>query len=264
MRSPRARPGRVSDEEVLADLAWAAALLTRLPVAGRDGREPVVALAASVWAYPVVGAGVGALGGGLYAALAAIGLSPLLGAVLALAATVAATGALHEDGLADTADGFGGGATPRAQARDHAGPRHRDLRRRRSLVALALRAGAILALHEPGRVLVALVVAGALSRAGMTALMGMLPPARRDGLAAAIARPGPALVGAALAVALVPVLLLLPAAPALTCVGLSALACGAVGWLARRQIGGVTGDVLGAAQQAAECAALVALSVALA
>ena len=95
----------------LADLAWAAALLTRLPVAARDSRDPAVALAASVWAYPVVGAGVGALGGGLYAALAAIGLSPLLGAVLALAATVAATGALHEDGLADTADGFGGGTT---------------------------------------------------------------------------------------------------------------------------------------------------------
>lgn len=249
---------------LLADLAWAAALLTRLPVAARDGREPADALAASVWAYPVVGAGVGALGGLTYAGLSAVGLSPMLCALLALAATVAATGALHEDGLADTADGFGGGATRErklAIMRDHAVGTYGAVALG---LALALRAGAILALEEPGRVAVALMVAGALSRAGMVALMGTLPAARRDGLAAGIPRPSAGGVAAALSIALLLAFLLLPFMPVLTSIGLAALASAAVGWMARRQIGGVTGDVLGAAQQAAECAVLVALSAALA
>lgn len=250
-------------KRLLADLAWAIALLTRLPVAYRDGRQPAAALAASVWAYPVVGAGVGALGGSTYSGLLVLGLSPVLCTVLALAAMVAVTGALHEDGLADTADGLGGGATRERKLeimRDHAIGIYGAVTLG---TALALRAGAMLALGDPVRIAIALVVAGALSRSGMVALMRTLPPARREGLAAGIPRPAMRLVAAALALALMAAFLLLPVVPALTSIGLAALACATVGWMARRQLGGITGDVLGAAQQAAECVALVALSAAL-
>ena len=62
---------------------------------------------ASSWTFPVVGAGVGALGALVYWLADRLGLDPILSAILAVAATLLLTGCLHEDGLADTADGFG-------------------------------------------------------------------------------------------------------------------------------------------------------------
>ena len=247
----------------LADLTWALALLTRLPVVCRDGRDASDALAASIWAYPVVGAGVGALGGLAYGILFAIGLSPALCAILALAAIIATTGAFHEDGLADTADGFGGGATRERKLeimRDHCVGTYGVVA---LATALALRAAAILTLRDPLLVLAALTTAGAVSRAGMVGLMGALSPARQDGLAARMARPNSRLILAALLFAFLLALLLLPVVPALTALALAALACLAMGRLAHRHIGGHTGDVLGASQQVAECACLVALSASL-
>src|SRR5579864_5025125 len=95
------------------DLLIAAAFLTRMPIptpAVLPGR-----LAQASWAFPLVGVGVGLLGGLAYAFAAWLGLPTLAAALIAVAGTAALTGALHEDGLADTADGFGGGATPEAK-----------------------------------------------------------------------------------------------------------------------------------------------------
>ena len=61
--------------------------------------------------FPLVGAILGAVAAGALFAAAALGLPPPLSAPLAITALIALTGALHEDGLADCADGFGGGAT---------------------------------------------------------------------------------------------------------------------------------------------------------
>ena len=89
-----------------AELAAAFGLLSRLPTArlapGGTYADPSV----SVWAYPLVGIVVGAIGGIVYALAAAIGVPPTIAGVLAFAALALATGAMHEDGLADTADGL--------------------------------------------------------------------------------------------------------------------------------------------------------------
>src|SRR5271168_821970 len=82
-------------------------LLTRLPV-GRSGGSD---LARTVWAFPVVGLVVGLLGGLVYWALARLGVPAFLAASWAFVAILLVTGAFHEDGLADTVDGFGGGRT---------------------------------------------------------------------------------------------------------------------------------------------------------
>ncbi|MBV9758851.1 MAG: adenosylcobinamide-GDP ribazoletransferase, partial [Alphaproteobacteria bacterium] len=95
--------------EVLRDLVRAFALLTRLPTPSHRGEG---AVAGCVWAFPIVGATVGAIGAAAYWLACGVGMKPALAAVLALAAQVVATGGFHEDGLADTADGFGGGTTP--------------------------------------------------------------------------------------------------------------------------------------------------------
>jgi adenosylcobinamide-GDP ribazoletransferase len=97
----------------LTEAQLALMMLTRLP-AGRLTVAP--ALGASVWAFPLVGGLVGAISAAVLLAAMWLGVAPALAAGLSLAAGVLVTGGLHEDGLADCADGFGG-ARARARAR---------------------------------------------------------------------------------------------------------------------------------------------------
>src|SRR5689334_15109226 len=89
------------------EFAVATAVLTRLPV-GATTSEPG-AIAAAGWAFPLVGAGVGAVSAVAYFVAGLCGLSDPIAALIALGMGLLITGAFHEDGLADTADGFGGG-----------------------------------------------------------------------------------------------------------------------------------------------------------
>ncbi|WP_245326731.1 adenosylcobinamide-GDP ribazoletransferase, partial [Bradyrhizobium sacchari] len=90
---------------LVADLRMAASFVTILPIASskpaRDG-----AVARATWALPIAGLLVGLAGALVYKIASRFGLTPNLAALLALAATALITGALHEDGLADTADGL--------------------------------------------------------------------------------------------------------------------------------------------------------------
>src|SRR4051794_11796155 len=106
----------------LADLATAFAFLTRLPVGRWAMRGSDEALRSSTWAYPVVGAVVGGLGGLAYWLLDALTLPASVCAIATIAAMAMLTGAFHEDGLADTADGFGAATTRQKKLeimRDH-------------------------------------------------------------------------------------------------------------------------------------------------
>ena len=241
---------------LLADITACMAFLTRAPVT-TDGLDGDRGLARSAWAFPVVGALVGGLGAVVYAISAGLALTPLIAATLAVASMVAVTGALHEDGLADTADGFGGGRDREAKLgimRDS----HLGVYAALALILmLVLRIAALAALGDPAMVGAVLVTAAAASRAMMAVVMAGLPPARADGLGAGAGAPrGGAVAGGMLVSAVIAVVLL----PTASAVGvLIAVSAGgaAMAWLARRQIGGQTGDVLGAVQQIAEAAALV-------
>ncbi len=159
-------------------------LLTRLPVGRLARTAPPPGQA--VWAYPVVGAMVGLAGAGVFWAAAAAGLPPTLSALFAVATTMLLTGGLHEDGLADTADGFGGG---RDRARKLAIMRDSRIGSYGALalmLSLAVRVAALAAMRHPA---VAMIVSGALGRGAMVGLLLMLRPARRDGLAASLGKP---------------------------------------------------------------------------
>ena len=91
------------------ELVSAFGLLTRLPVADLTPPGDYADPARAVWAYPLAGLAVGLIGGLVYWLAAALAIPPMIAGVLALGAMVLATGGLHEDGLADTADGLGGG-----------------------------------------------------------------------------------------------------------------------------------------------------------
>ena len=239
----------------LQDLPAAFSLLTRLPLrVGGSGEFP----ASSSWAWPVVGAAVGALGGAVAHVLAAAGTGTAIAALGAIACMIAATGALHEDGLADSADGlFGGGS---------AGERLGIMRDSRigafGAITICLfligRHAGVDELLQGGRAMGALIAAGAVSRAVMLIVFRLTPPARSDGLAASVGMPSnlAAGLGCCLAAAIALAAVGWDAAP----VAAFALAAGiAFAWYARRRIGGVTGDVLGAIQQVAELVCLAGL-----
>ena len=240
------------------DARVAAAFLTRLPLA-LDGPPRPGRLARASWAFPIVGFVVGMGGGLVYGAAHWLGLPPLMAAVFAVAAQVALTGALHEDAAGDMADGLGGGATRERKLELMRDSRVGTFGALALIAVFAARVAAISALAETATVVAALVSAGAASRASMVAVMGMVAPVRSDGLAAHAGRPRKGTVAAALTIAVV--LSLLALGPLGATAGLAGAFVGAGGlaWIAWRQIGGHTGDVLGACQQAAEVLCLSAI-----
>ncbi|MCW2235872.1 adenosylcobinamide-GDP ribazoletransferase [Azospirillum canadense] len=241
-----------------ADLALAVVFLTRIPLR-LSGPLAEDAHARAMGWFPLVGAGVGLAGGAVYALTAALHLPPLPAALLVLGTLVWLTGGLHEDGAADVADGFGGGRDKARKLEIMRDSRVGSYGVLAIVFSIALRASALTALAEPRAVLLALAASGALSRGGMAVIARTMDPARADGLAARQGRPVVATVALSLALAgAVTLAALGPAAPVAVLV--AALAGAAVAWQARRQIGGHTGDVFGAAQQATEAAVLLALA----
>lgn len=250
----------------LEEIAAAAIFLTRLPIRWPGAMAADIHARSMAW-YPLVGALLGLAAGAVFGIALALGLTPFLASVLALGALVAATGALHEDGLADIADGFGGGRDKAAKLAIMRDSRVGTYGVLALVLGLALRAGSLSAIAQPAPTLAAqaaaaaaaLVGAQALSRAVVPALNLYLDPARADGLGATMPRPdGPRLVLAlALAAALAGLALGRDALPAMAAAILAGLA---LARLARRQIGGYTGDVLGAGQQVADIAVLLTLA----
>jgi len=233
--------------------AVAAMFLTRLPVRG-----PQAELADAVVAFPLVGVLAGAVGGGACWLATLAGLPPLASALVALAATAILTGALHEDGLADTADGLAG-RTAEDAIRIMRDSRTGGYGVLAMIFSVGLRAAALAAIADPLAVVLAMVAVGAVSRATMPAVMLVLPRASTTGLGAAAGKPAAADVLFGIALAALLALALLGPVGALAALAAAAVATLAVATLARRRLGGYTGDVLGAVQQAAEIAALLSL-----
>jgi adenosylcobinamide-GDP ribazoletransferase len=237
------------------DFLVCGSFLTRLPLSRLAAVEDGL-LARSMRAFPLVGIIVGLIGWAVFAFAAGLGLPQAASALLALAATVLVTGGLHEDGLADTADGFGGGGDRERKLAIMRDSRSGTYGVMALIFSLGLRDAALAALTVPSAGL-ALVAAHAVSRAALPLVMRRLGPARPDGLGASAGRPDDAAQAWCLGIALVVALLCLGLSRGIVALAVAALAVAAVAWLAQRQIGGHTGDVLGAAQQAGEIAVLL-------
>jgi adenosylcobinamide-GDP ribazoletransferase len=246
-----------------ADLLAAFMLLTRLPVAWLGNSGMPADLARCVWAFPVVGLVVNGLGGLLYWLAHRFGMPPLVAGAWVLAATLIATGALHEDGLADTADGFGGGTTPVRKLEIMRDSRIGSYGALALLLSVVVRVAAIGELTRPRPVVTALIVAGMLGRTGMLVPLLLLRPARGDGMGAAVGKVPASSAVAGFGLAVAACWVLLPVRSAIAAVLLGFGAAWAVARLAQAQIGGYTGDVLGASEVIAECVVLSAAAGAL-
>ena len=240
----------------LSDITACVAFLTRIPIrlSGSDtGRN----LAQSTWAFGIVGALVGGVGAVVYAVAVGLGLAPLIAATLSVSAMAASTGALHEDGLVDTVDGFGGGRDRAAKLRIMRDSHLGTFSAVALFLILVLRIVSLAALDDSITVGSILVATAAPSRTVMVAIMAWQEPARSDGLGASSGVPGASTVSYD---ALISIAIVFAITPALVAVGviIAVAASGTVvAWLAQRQIGGHTGDVLGGAQQVSEVVALV-------
>jgi len=238
-------------------VAGAAGFLTLLPL-GRRLEISRADVARGSWTFPLVGAVLGSLVGGVALGTDLV-LPPLAAAALAVVIGLVATGALHLDGLADSADGLGGRSPERALEimRDHAVGAFGAAAITLDLILRVVLLGALL---EHGEALAALLVAGAASRAAVLPLPLSLPYAREVAGSGAALSEQPsgarAAVGISTAAAISLAILGPEGLPVLT---LAALVVLAVGLLARRRLGGVTGDVLGATIELSELAALATL-----
>jgi adenosylcobinamide-GDP ribazoletransferase len=249
MRAARRAAGGAAD---------AITFLTVLPLRRRAAGELG---AAAPW-FPVVGALAGALAGGALAAA-----EPLVGvqlaATLAVAVLVAATGALHVDGLADCADALGARGREResrlAVMRDPSAGVFATL----ALLGWALLVIGALARLGPGDGARALVCAAAVGRCGALLHAIATPPARREGLGAGFAVTRAALAVATLATVAV-ALLVVPPLPALAAMLAGAIVAALVSVWAVPALGGRTGDTLGATIALGELAVCLTLAATLA
>lgn len=240
------------------DLAIALIFLTRLPVR-TSAPWKKDDLAGSVVMFPLVGMVVGTIGATIYASSNALGLPPFLAASITLALLIVVTGALHEDGLADIADGFGGGETKEDKLRIMRDSRLGSYGTLALALGLVLRIGALAALADPWIVGSALIATSTLSRATMPPAMTFMPQARDNGLAAKAGRPHPGRSTAAILLALAIACICLSLGQVVAVLMATALCSGLLLCIAQRQIGGITGDVMGALQQSTEIIGLLAL-----
>lgn len=250
-----------SPETIFDDFRIGLVFFTRLPLPHFEVRDRT--LADAIWTAPLIGLVVAVVAWFAYAVATLLGLAPSLGAALALTASMLITGCLHEDGLSDTADGFGGGRTRERKLEIMRDSRIGTYGACALALSILARWSAIADLATPGHVFTGLVVAHVASRALIPAFMQMLPQARIDGLSAGVGTLSDSVVLTALAIGAV-ALLLLGLKGAVVAAICLALLFVAFRKLCLAQIGGQSGDTIGAIQQLAEITLLFAASAILA
>jgi adenosylcobinamide-GDP ribazoletransferase len=251
------------------DLAHCVRFYSRLPVPALPWEQNAHALPSFprlVRMIPVAGLLLGLLPAAVLGLALLLDLGPWLAATLLVAVMVLTTGALHEDGLADTADSVGG-TTREKRLEIMRDSRIGSFGASALFLSLALRIGALAALAsriDGGGVIAVVLIVASLSRTAGLMPIVFLPPARRDGMSKSVGQPARETfwLAAGIAAALAIVIGSLAGLPSqgialmLVLAGLSGLA---LTGFATRHIGGQTGDIAGAAQQVAEIAAMIGL-----
>ncbi len=218
-------------------------------------------------ALPFAGAVIGIIGAMVLAIGVWLAFGAMVSAGLAIAAMTFITGAFHEDGLADTADGFGGGATIERRLAIMKDSLIGSFGASALALAFILRVGALSGITERSTLtasMAALIMAAILSRISALSILIALPAARTDGLSSTVGKTSWSNYGAGLGLAwLLTIIIGFCAGVPTIGLGLALLAplgvCYLMALMSRRMIGGQTGDVAGAAQQLGEIAVYLAI-----
>ncbi|MBT3991787.1 MAG: adenosylcobinamide-GDP ribazoletransferase [Rhodospirillaceae bacterium] len=251
---------KVNKQGWFADLKICLGVLTRLPVyIGASPEDFSISEASRL--FPIVGAIVGLIAGSVLWIGSWFDFPSAILALLALLAMTLVTGALHEDGLADTCDGLGGGITREQKLSIMRDSQIGSYGVMALLFSFGLRWAALTEITEVGvdAVLLALVAAAAASRAALPAIMHYIPLAREDGLSAGAGKPSFDRAITALLIGIAFLLFLLGFRTSIVALGLAVLAAGLFVYFVATRLGGQTGDVLGATQQITETTILLAI-----
>jgi adenosylcobinamide-GDP ribazoletransferase len=242
---------------------------SRLPMpklSPADDRERLPAFAEAVAMLPFAAVVIALPGALALLVLSATELSSPVVAAIALAVTTVVTGAFHEDGFADVADGFGGGGTPERRLeimKDSRIGAFGGLALAIQFVLRTLLVADLLDARDGPVTAAALVGIAALARAAPLAFMVWLSPARANGLARAVGAPSRTVFAGAVAGAAIVFLIAtaatLPLPSVLAALALVVGVVAGLGLTAERAIGGYTGDVIGAGTLFAEIALLIGL-----
>lgn len=239
------------------DLRVAVTFLTRIPAGWVQGMQ-TGDLSRAAWTFPLVGLIVGAIGGAALYGAAHLNLHPLACAFVGLAVMALVTGGLHEDGLADVADGFGGGGNKTRILEIMRDSRIGSFGVLALVFVIGIKAGALSGLPGPGIGWATLIAAAVFSRAVLPIIMATMQSARTDGLSRGAGHP--TMTGAliALGLGLTTLFAILPMKLAFIATLLVIPLAGLIVLWAYRRLGGQTGDVLGAVQQVVEMAVIIA------
>jgi adenosylcobinamide-GDP ribazoletransferase len=245
------------------ELGVALSFLTRFPLPEFKMRTPAT-VGSAFWAYPLAGALIGAPAAAIFWLCVTAGFSTAPAALFAMAATLMASGAFHEDGLTDFWDGLGGG-----QSREEKLEIMRDSRigtygALALVFTLGLQYTFLVNIHHyagQASVMGAIIAAEAVSRGALALPVSCLPPARNDGLGPSMAVLPSGTILTGVAIAAVIAILLLGGGGVLMIVG-AVLGAALIALLAWRFLGGFTGDVLGAVAVTARMAGLGAFALA--
>lgn len=269
-QGPGTRGAGTSGPSLLVEVAQCIRFYSRLPVPplpSESDPHAVPDFTRIPRALPIAGAVIGLVGFLAITLAMVLRLPTAAAAAVAVAALVLATGAFHEDGLADTADGFGGGSTVQRRLEIMSDSRVGTYGATAIGLSLILRVTLIAALADrvgAGAAGLAIVAVASASRVVALGPLWLLPPAKPDGRSASVGRPSDTTMATAAALAAGIALLLLTPAFGLPRAGVSLIVAAASAWpiltLCRRLIGGQTGDVAGATQQVAEVAMLAVLA----
>tara|TARA_Y100000746_G_scaffold70484_1_gene58710 strand:+ start:574 stop:1356 length:783 start_codon:yes stop_codon:yes gene_type:complete len=240
----------------LSDFLIALSLLTRIPVNIDHDNVGERARKAS-WAYPLVGALVGAIAALIANILNFFGLPVTICTIMALFTMVTLTGGIHEDGLSDSADGLGGGTDKDSILKIMKDSRIGSFGTIALVLIILGRYGSMSELMKIDQLFWPLVAAGAISRVPMVGAMVYVKPARNDGLSASVGAPPKFSFIIALIIGILSCVLVVGMLSILVLLGVG-ITTMIIFYIANEKISGQTGDVLGASQQFAE---LIALSI---
>ena len=249
MTTDEDRPPRAG-QSVVGDVAAALLLLSRLPATWHSFPEHNPPnFTSALWAFPLVGVIVGGAGGVILVTAAELGLPPMAAAALALVGIAMLSGAMHEDGLADMADGFGGGHDSQSVMRIMHDSRIGAYGVLALILATTLRLALLvfcLGQFSGWHLVGFMALIGGASRFQPVLQLAVFPLSPHASLAALTGRPGPARLIVAFALWAPAMVWLLGAVPAAMIAIPACMLSLWIGRLATRRVEGLTGDVMGA------------------
>lgn len=243
------------------DILLSLSFLTRIPISKDLLFERNLMDAA--WSFPLIGALVGFLGGMVALLLSYFNISPIIISFTTIGAIILLTGGLHEDGLADTADGFGSNKHPEDKIKIMRDSQIGVYGTLALIIAISVKAVALSELIHNDQFftcIIALIVSGALSRSTIVGIAFFLEKASETGLAHFAGKPRANVVGICFLISILLCIFLLPLTKVLAMILLSIVTTVVIGFLSKKQINGYTGDILGTTQILSETALLIYLA----